>query len=446
MLEARSLTKYYNHTAAVRDVSFRIRPGEILGYLGPNGAGKSTTVKMLTGLIDPSEGQILYEGRSVHDDFAAFQRRIGYVPEEAHLYPHLTGWEYLQLVGRLRGMERRVLEPKMEDFLRLFSLWDDRHDPLSDYSKGMRQKIMLSAALLHNPDILILDEPFSGLDVTSAMVLRSLIRALARQGKIILYSSHVLEVVEKVCSQVLILRKGEVVAYDSIDRLRDLMSQPSLEAVFAQLADTEDSDAVARKILDVMNGDRTQRPQAPETGMRIGRAIAAAMPQEFRNAHGEEILQVTEDAIEPVWRREGLSGMVRMLFDLAIRVPAEYLAEFRKDIRYAMRMLVRSPGFTAVALISLALGACIATCAISEMNGMIWRDIPLVEAPGRLVTLQAQTSYPDYRRYRDQTDLFASSMAYVAQTPFMVSSGARSERVWGQLVSPHCLSPSIWRR
>jgi len=137
MLEARSLTKYYNHTAAVRDVSFAIKPGEILGYLGSNGAGKSTTVKMLTGMVDPSAGQIFYQGRSVHDDLTAFQRRIGYVPEEAHLYPHLTGSEYLQLVGRLRGMPRRILEPKMDQFLRLFSLWDDRHAALSSYSKGM---------------------------------------------------------------------------------------------------------------------------------------------------------------------------------------------------------------------------------------------------------------------------------------------------------------------
>jgi ABC-2 type transport system ATP-binding protein len=250
MLEARALTKYYNQTLAVKGVSFTISPGEILGYLGPNGAGKSTTVKMLTGLIEPSDGQIFYNGRTVYDDFTAFQRRIGYVPEEPHLYPHLTGREYLQLVGRLRGMERRILEPKMDEFL--FSLWNDRHTPLASYSKGMRQKILLSAALLHDPEVLILDEPFSGLDVTSALVLRSLLRALASSGKMILYSSHVLEVVEKVCSQVLILRRGEVVAYDSITRLRELMSQPSLEGVFSQLAQVEDGEALAGRILEVM--------------------------------------------------------------------------------------------------------------------------------------------------------------------------------------------------
>jgi len=252
VLEARALTKYYNHTLAVKDISFTIRPGEILGYLGPNGAGKSTTVKMLTGLIEPSDGQIFFNGQTVYDDFTGFQRRLGYVPEEPHLYPHLSGREYLQLVGRLRGIARKQLEPKLDEFLRLFGLWDDRHTPLASYSKGMRQKILLSAALLHNPEVLILDEPFSGLDVTSALVLRRLLRTLAEEGKMILYSSHVLEVVEKVCSQVLILRKGEVVAYDSIDRLRELMSQPSLEGVFAQLAQVEDGDVLANRIVEVM--------------------------------------------------------------------------------------------------------------------------------------------------------------------------------------------------
>jgi ABC-2 type transport system ATP-binding protein len=252
MLEARALTKFYNHTPAVKQVTFSIRPGEILGYLGPNGAGKSTTVKMLTGLVEPSEGQIFYNGRTVYDDFTAFQKKIGYVPEEPHLYPHLSGREYLQLVGRLRGMPRRQLEFKMDEFLRLLGLWSDRLAPLSSYSKGMRQKILLSAALLHDPEILILDEPFSGLDVTSALMLRRLLRALAEKGKMIFYSSHVLEVVEKVCSSVLILRKGEVVAYDSIERLRELMSQPSLEGVFAQLAQVDDPDTVASRILEVM--------------------------------------------------------------------------------------------------------------------------------------------------------------------------------------------------
>ncbi len=252
MLEVRNLTKRYNRIPAVDGVSFTIRPGEILGYLGPNGAGKSTTVKVLIGLIEPTNGEILFRGRDVRDDWPGFLRSVGYVPEEPHLYPQLSGLEYLQLVGRLRGLKRNVLEPRMDAMFRLFSLWEDRYTPLASYSKGMRQKVLLSAALLHNPDLLILDEPFSGLDVNAAIMLRALIRALADQGKMILYSSHVLEVVEKVCSSVIILRKGKVVAHDAVERLRDLMNQGSLEGVFTQLTEQEDPSRVVCGILAAM--------------------------------------------------------------------------------------------------------------------------------------------------------------------------------------------------
>jgi ABC-2 type transport system ATP-binding protein len=252
MLEVRQLTKRYSGIPVVDHVTFEIRPGEILGYLGPNGAGKSTTVKMLIGLIEPTSGEIRLHGRDIRQDLKFFQRRIGYVPEEPHLYPHLSGREYLQLAGRLRGIERRVLEPKMDELLRLIGLWEDRHSTLAGYSKGMRQKILLLAALLHDPELLILDEPFSGLDVNASMILRSLLDSLAVRGKMILYSSHVLEVVEKVAHVVLILRKGQVVAHDSVTHLRELMSKSTLEGVFAQLTQPEDTDAIARRILDVV--------------------------------------------------------------------------------------------------------------------------------------------------------------------------------------------------
>jgi len=252
MLEARQLTKLYTGIPAVDRVSFTIRPGDILGYLGPNGAGKSTTVKMLTGLLEPTSGHILFQGEDVHKDLKSYQRRIGYVPEEPHLYPHLSGREYLQLTGRLRGMPRRTLEPKMDELLRLVSLWEDRHSSLASYSKGMRQKILLLSALIHDPELLILDEPFSGLDVNAAMILRALLDRLAERGKMVLYSSHVLEVVEKVCHTVLILRKGQVVAHDSVAHLRELMSKSTLEGVFAQLTQPEDTGAIAQRILEVV--------------------------------------------------------------------------------------------------------------------------------------------------------------------------------------------------
>ena len=252
MLEVRQLTKLYTGVPAVDRVNFIVHPGEILGYLGPNGAGKSTTVKMLTGLLEPTSGHILFHGEDVRHDLKAFQRRIGYVPEEPHLYPHLSGREYLQLAGRLRGIPRLTLERKMDELLRLIGLWEDRHSPLASYSKGMRQKILLLAALLHDPELLILDEPFSGLDVNASMILRSLLSSLASRGKMILYSSHVLEVVERVCNNVLILRKGQVVAHDSVAHLRELMSKSSLEGVFAQLTQPEDTDAIAHRILDAV--------------------------------------------------------------------------------------------------------------------------------------------------------------------------------------------------
>jgi ABC-2 type transport system ATP-binding protein len=252
MLQAVGLTKRYSGIPAVENVSFKIRRGQILGYLGPNGSGKSTTVKMLTGLVESSAGEILFDGVRVRAGHPLLARNLGYVPEEPHLYSHLTGAEYLRLVGRLHSIPRRPLEQKIDAFIDLFSLSDARYELLLNYSKGMRQKILLSAALLHNPEVLILDEPFSGLDVGAALVLRNLLKALAREGKVILYSSHVLEVVEKVCSEVVILHKGKVVAYDTIERLRELKASPSLESVFAQLAIPEDTSAIAERVIAAM--------------------------------------------------------------------------------------------------------------------------------------------------------------------------------------------------
>ncbi len=252
MLEVRGLVKRYASCIAVQDVSFALERGEILGYLGPNGAGKSTTVKILVGLIEPTGGQVLFDGASILDDIAGFQRRIGYVPEEPNLYPHLSGREYLQLAGRLRGIARRPLEPKIDKFLRLFALLDDAYAPVTSYSKGMRQKILLSAALLHNPDVLILDEPMSGLDAPAILMMRELLRQLAAQGKMILFSSHVMDFVERICSRVVILNKGRVAADDSIERLRELMHAPSLEQVFAELTQSTDVASVAGGIIEAM--------------------------------------------------------------------------------------------------------------------------------------------------------------------------------------------------
>ena len=252
MLEIKGLTKYYRNVAVVDDVSFSVRPGEVTGYLGPNGSGKSTTVKMITTLLQPSRGRVLLDGCNIRDDLAVFKRRLGYVPEEPILYSYMTGLEFLQLMGRLRRLPESLVERKANDLLELFSLHAYRHAPISAYSKGMKQRVLISAALLHNPDVLILDEPLSGIDVTSAQLFQHLLSELAREGKIILYISHVLEVVEKVCAQVVIIYKGKIRAADSVERLRDLMNLPSLVEIFSQLAEERDLEQVARDIVGVM--------------------------------------------------------------------------------------------------------------------------------------------------------------------------------------------------
>jgi ABC-2 type transport system ATP-binding protein len=252
MLELRNVSKRFPGTIAVDRVSFCARPGEVTGYLGPNGSGKSTTMKMITGLLERSSGEILFSGVPIERDLNGWKQRMGYVPEEPHLYGHLSGLEYLVMVGQLRGMPDKATFEKISGLLHLFALHGDRHVPVSAYSKGMRQKVLLSAALLHNPALLLLDEPFSGLDVGTGLVLRSLIQELASRGKVILFSSHELETVERVSSRVVILHHGKVVADDSIENLRNLMALTTLEKIFSQLAVEQDSGAMSREIADLI--------------------------------------------------------------------------------------------------------------------------------------------------------------------------------------------------
>ena len=252
MLELRNVSKRFRGIVAVEDVSFSARAGEVTGYLGPNGSGKSTTMKMITGLIEMTSGAILFEGEPIQRDLIAYKQRMGYVPEEPHLYAHLSGLEYLVMVGQLRNLPPKPTVERIEGLLHLLSLHSDRHVPISSYSKGMRQKVLLIAALLHNPDLILLDEPFSGLDVSSGLVLRSLIQELAARGKVVLFSSHELETVERVCSHIVILHRGKVVADDSIERLRTLMELPTLERIFSQLAVEQDTAAISKEIADLI--------------------------------------------------------------------------------------------------------------------------------------------------------------------------------------------------
>jgi ABC-2 type transport system ATP-binding protein len=253
VLAAARLTRRYGALVALQDVAFEARPGEVLGLLGPNGSGKSTTVKILTGLLRPTAGGVTLDGVDIFADLLHYKSLLGYVPEEPHLYSYLTGPEYLRLVGRLRGVPDPALDDKIDRFMQLLDVYDDRYQTLASYSKGMRQKILIAAAVLHNPRIVVLDEPFSGLDVSAARVLKAFVRSLAGSGKIVVFSSHVLEVVEQVCSRVVILKDGRTVGHDSVERLRATLQLPSLDAVFASLVHEEDVDTRSQALVDAMN-------------------------------------------------------------------------------------------------------------------------------------------------------------------------------------------------
>lgn len=250
-LRACRLSKRFSGVTVVRDVDFTVRPGEVVGYLGPNGSGKTTTLRMLAGLVDPSSGHAEFDDRDVRDDPIAFRRQLGYIPEEPFLYSFLSGREYLELIGRLRELPDGLLTIKINSFLDLFGILGAADQTIASYSKGMRQKVLIAAALLHDPAVIMFDEPESGLDVTMTLVLRHLVRTLAHRGKAILYSSHLLEIVERVCSRVIVIHQGTVVADDSVDRLRALMSRTSLEAIFAQLAITQNPEQIAQDLADI---------------------------------------------------------------------------------------------------------------------------------------------------------------------------------------------------
>jgi ABC-2 type transport system ATP-binding protein len=252
VLEVVNLCKRYRGIPSIEDINFRIRAGEIVGYLGPNGSGKSTTVKIITGLLQANEGSVLFEGKDIRSDMVNFRSILGYVPEEAHVYTYLSGLEYLQLVGRLRGLGESDIERKATRMLKLLGLESWRYSPISFYSKGMKQRVLIAAALMHNPKLLVFDEPLSGLDVVSARLFKDLLQELAAQGKAILYISHVLEVVEQVCDRVIVIAKGKILADAAPAELAKVMQLANLQDVFAQLVQQEDTRVLARQLVDVM--------------------------------------------------------------------------------------------------------------------------------------------------------------------------------------------------
>ena len=248
-LIVKNLEIRYGALKAVNNVNFQVEGGEIIGYLGPNGAGKTSTLKALAGILKPTSGKILFNGKEVWNDVYSYKTMVGYVPEDAALYPYMSGYEYLLFVGRLRGIEEKTLKRKAENILSIFGLENYMHLSIDSYSKGMKQKVLISSALIHNPDIILLDEPLSGLDSFTVFTMREIIKGLASKGKIIIYASHILEVVERLCSRVIIINRGKILADENVEKLKELRRSASLEEVFKSLVVERDPAELASRFL-----------------------------------------------------------------------------------------------------------------------------------------------------------------------------------------------------
>lgn len=252
MIRTENLSRSYGSKHALIELSLSVEPGEILGFLGPNGAGKSTTVKILTGMIRPDAGRATVAGFDVVTQPMEVKQRIGYVPETAALYDGLTGGEYLELIACLYHIDSKTAAARRSELLELFGLLGNENDRMSDYSKGMRQKVAIIAALMHRPDVLIMDEPLDGLDANSAMIVKELLKQMAAQGKTVLFCSHILDVVDRMCSKIVIINKGRLVAAGSSDDLKQQTGEPSLEAAFGKLTGGLDVGRVAADFLSAL--------------------------------------------------------------------------------------------------------------------------------------------------------------------------------------------------
>jgi ABC-2 type transport system ATP-binding protein len=231
------LTKRFREQTAVDGISFRVARGRFFGFLGPNGAGKSTTIKMLTGMLRPTAGTAEIEGHGLAGSLLEIKRIVGVLPEELALYERLTGEEYLHFAGRMHGLSKLETRRRTDELLEFLSLDEDRGKLIVDYSQGMKKKTALAAALIHNPRVLFLDEPLNGIDPISGRVVMDLLRRLAGKGVTLFFTSHVLDVVERLCDEVAIIDRGRLVAQGSLDEIRRGASSgdASLEDVFLKL-------------------------------------------------------------------------------------------------------------------------------------------------------------------------------------------------------------------
>jgi ABC-2 type transport system ATP-binding protein len=252
VISATGLIKNYQKTTVLKNIDLTIQAGEVIGYIGPNGAGKSTTIKILAGIIPEFEGEVTVLGYDIRKNALEVKRRIGYIPENAALYDTLTPMEYLQFVGQLYDLDRKIVTTRINELLQLFELDKNSDMRMTTFSKGMRQKVLLIAGLLHNPEIIFLDEPLSGLDANAVILVKEILLQLKQNGKTIFYSSHIMDVVEKISDRIIILQKGEIIANGSFAELTAAAHQGSLEEIFTQLTGNQEHHAVAEQFISAL--------------------------------------------------------------------------------------------------------------------------------------------------------------------------------------------------
>ncbi len=255
ILSIKDLRMKYNDRYVLRGVDVVVYPGQIIGYIGPNGAGKSTTVKIMLGLVEGYTGEVNIFGRSIADGNVEYKRRIGYVPEVAEIYDNLTASEYLTFIGELYGLDRDDADRKARRLMTCFGLSDQYESRISSFSKGMRQKVLLVSSMLHNPDLLFLDEPLSGLDANSVIIVKEILSQLSAQGKTIFYSSHIMEVVEKISNRIILLADGQIVADGSFEELKSQSKEGTLEEIFNELTGFHEHKTIAEQFVSIVQGD-----------------------------------------------------------------------------------------------------------------------------------------------------------------------------------------------
>ena len=252
IITIKNLWKSYGSKAVLKGIDFHVTPGQVIGYIGPNGAGKSTTVKILCGLISDFNGEVFVNGIDIKKDPLAVKQKIGYVPELAELYDVLTPMEFLALMAELYNLDPAVAAVRAEKMLSAFGLAANLHNRMDTFSKGMRQKVLITSGLLHNPDIIILDEPLSGLDANSVIIVKDLITKLAKEGKTVFYCSHMMDIVEKVSDRIILINDGQVLADGSFEELKQQQGNHSLETIFAELTAKEELNAAADQLFNAL--------------------------------------------------------------------------------------------------------------------------------------------------------------------------------------------------